>query len=57
MDNKPFDIYQFEVDDEAEEVLVEAFDADSPVDIWRARLSYEELASLLWKVHRALRRS
>lgn len=61
MDNnfKPFTNYVFEVDDEAEEIVVEAWDDETPMDTWRARISFEDFSSgvFLWRLNRALSRT
>lgn len=54
---KPFSEYQLQVDQETDEVYVEAWDEEAPQDIFRARFTLTELEPLLRKIHRALRRS
>lgn len=54
---KPFTVYQLEVDEDAEEVVVTAFDEDNPGDTFRARLTLEELAPFLRRLDRALHRA
>lgn len=57
METKLFDLYQFEVDDDAEEVTVEASDEGAPLDIWRGRFTYEEVERFLRRITNALERS
>lgn len=53
---KPFSQYVIQVDEEHEEVNIEAWDADHPDDVFRTRRSYEDLERLLKNLSRDLTR-
>lgn len=55
---QPFTNYSIEIDLESEEVIVEAWDDEAPMDTFRGRFSLEDgVGRMLTKLTSALRRT
>lgn len=55
--DQPYTNYSIVVDEESEEVYIEAWDDEAPGDIRRARLYVADLAAFFRRIDRALTRS
>jgi hypothetical protein len=53
---RPFSLYTIEVDQDSEEVVIEATDDDYPQDTFRGRFDLTELLPLLRRLNRGLNR-
>lgn len=55
--DQPYTHYTIEIDEESEEVYIEAWDDEAPADIRRARLYVADLAAFFRRIDRALTRT